>query len=385
MTTAEAADVTRGGRMLRRRPLLSPTRIDGIDLARGLAVVGMLAAHLLVIPDLVWTDPSTYGGVVHGRSSILFATLAGVSIGLISGGPVPLSGPRLATSRLRLLVRAGAIWIVGVILLLLAVPVYVILPAYAILFVLAAAFLPLRARTLLVVAGAVGVIAPFPQAAIDALPFWSTPEGVDLSNTFGWHYPFLTWIAFVLAGMGVARLDLRRTATAGAVAVAGAVLAMAGTAMDLVWGELEVFGQTPFTGEAHSSGLFEVIGSGGFALLVIGLCVIVCRTPLTWVALPVRAVGSMPLTAYAGHIVVWAITRPAPEPGTFELDVYRDLSPFWPMTLGIIVFCTAWALLVGRGPLEAGIDALARLVVRGGGEAASVDRGATFGTDKLER
>ncbi|MDF2919662.1 MAG: acyltransferase [Microbacterium sp.] len=39
------------------------------------------------------------------------------------------------------------------------------------------------------------------------------------------------------------------------------------------------------------------------------------------------------------------------------------------MTLGIIVGCTAWALAVGRGPLEAGIDALARLTVRGRVEA----------------
>lgn len=357
--------------MLRRRSLFAPSRIDGIDLARGLAVIGMLAAHLLAIPDFDWTIPSSYEGIVHGRSSILFATLAGVSIGLVSGGPVPLRGPRLETARLRLLVRAGATWVIGVLLLFLAVPVYVILPAYALLFVIAAAVLPLRARTLLIAAAVVGLVAPFPQAAIDGLSFWSTPEGVDVSNAVGWHYPFLTWMAFVLAGMGAARLDLRSRATPWLLALAGLALTAVGAALDIVWGRSEVFGETPWTGEAHSSGLFEVIGSGGFALLVIGVCVLVCRTPLTWIALPLRAVGSMPLTAYSAQIVVWALTRPAAEPGVFELDAYRALEPFWPMTLGIILGCTVWALLVGRGPLEAGIDALARVTVRGRADAPS--------------
>lgn len=360
--------------ILQRRPLFAASRIGGVDLARGLAIVGMLAAHLVAIPDLDWSDPSTFGGIVHGRSSILFATLAGISIGLISGGPTPVRGPTLSTVRLRLLVRAGAIWLVGVLLILLAVPVYVILPAYAVLFLLAAAVLPLRARSLFVGAAVIGLIAPFPQAAIDALPFWSTIEGADLANATGWHYPFLTWIAFVLAGMGAARLDLRRPRVPLLLLVAGLALAVAGAVLDVVWGVSEEFGETAWTGEAHSSGLFEVIGSGGFALMVVGLCVLLCRTPLTWAALPLRAVGSMPLTAYSAQIVIWAIARPPAEPGVFELDAFRALEPFWPLTLGLIAGCTVWALLIGRGPLEAGIDLLARWAVPGRSTGGRPDR-----------
>ncbi len=351
-------------RVRRRRSLFAPDRVDGVDLARGIALLGMLAAHLLVIPDVVWGDPSTYGGLVHGRSSILFATLAGVSIGLVSGGPRPLTGERLGTARMRLLVRAGAIWTIGVVLIAFAVPVYVILPAYAILFVLATGVLSLRARTLLIAAAVVGLLAPFPQAVIDDLPLWSTVEGAELAAALGWQYPFLTWFAFVLAGMGAARLDLRRARTPWMLAGAGAVLTVAGAVAAAAWGQAETSGQTAWTAEPHSSGVFEVIGSGGSALLVIGVCVLLCRTPFTWVALPLRAVGSMPLTAYSAHIVGWALTRLPAEPGVFELDAYRALEPFWPMVLGIVVGCTAWALVVGRGPLEWAVDALARLIVR---------------------
>lgn len=88
-----------------------------------------------------------------------------------------------------------------------------------------------------------------------------------------------------------------------------------------------------------------------------------------WIALPLRAVGAMPLTAYAGQLVVWAAIADATLGTAGDLAGFRALSPFWPFTLGTIVFCTAWALLVGRGPLEWVVDRLSRLVAR-----PSVDR-----------
>ena len=71
--------------------LNGPQRIAGVDLARGLAVIGMIAAHLLWIEDFDFADAATWVAVVDGRSSILFATLAGVSIGLVTGGSRPLA------------------------------------------------------------------------------------------------------------------------------------------------------------------------------------------------------------------------------------------------------------------------------------------------------
>ena len=64
----------------RWKRLNGPARIGGVDLARGLAVLGMFAAHLLWITEpFDVLEPDTWIAVVSGRSSILFATLAGVS------------------------------------------------------------------------------------------------------------------------------------------------------------------------------------------------------------------------------------------------------------------------------------------------------------------
>jgi uncharacterized membrane protein YeiB len=364
---AAAAELTAALRTRWRR-LDGSERLAGIDLARGLAVLGMLAAHLLVIDDFAVADPATWADVVNGRSSILFATLAGVSIALVTGGIRPLRGPARTRASARIALRAGILWALGLALITTGVPVYVILPAYALLFLLSLPFLGWRPRALFLLAGALGLVMPFLQATWDAAPFWSTPEGVELSALIGWHYPAPVWISFLLAGLAVGRLDLRAPRTLLVLLVAGAALAATGYGLHAVSGA--AFGEEPFsiryavwTARAHSSGLLEVVGSGGFALAVIALCLLACRTPLRWPAIPLRAVGAMPLTAYSAQLVAWAIVAGAVLESTDDLRGFRALEPFWPMTAAIVIGCTAWALLIGRGPLEAAIAAITRWVV----------------------
>ena len=342
----------------------------GVDLARGLAVIGMVAAHLLWIDDFDIADTTTWVAVVDGRSSILFATLAGVSIGLVTGGPRPLPPAEMSIARSRLAVRAGMLWLIGIWLIATAVPVYVILPAYAILFLLALPLVTLGARTLFLLAAALAIVMPFVQVPLDDLPLWQSPTGTVLSSALGWEYPFPVWIAFVVAGLALARAGIRRTRVQIAALLAGSALAAIAYGLDAAAGPDLIaarpsFWEAVWTAEPHSSGVLEVVGSGGFALAAIALCVLVCRTFLTWLVLPLRAVGAMPLTAYAAQILIWAAVAFAVLGTTRDLSAFRDLEPFWPMILALVIGCTAWALLIGRGPLEWLVDRAARLSVPG--------------------
>ena len=347
----------------------SPGRLAGIDLARGLAVVGMLAAHLLVIEPWSPGRPETWLDIANGRSSILFATLAGVSLALVLGGRAPYRGEARLRASGRIAVRAGLLWVVGLLLMMTGVPVYVILPAYAILFLLALPFLGLRARTLFVIAAALAVVMPFVQVVLDDAPVWSGESGELLSLAIGWAYPFPTWIAFVLAGMAIGRTDLGSPVVQGALLAAGAALATVAYTLAAASGSNPVAEQQDYlsavwTARAHSTGLLEIVGSGGFALAVIAGCLLLCRTVLRWIAVPLRAVGAMPLTAYAAQLLAWAVFAASALGTTSALAAFRDLEPFWPITGGIVIGCTVWALLIGRGPLEALIDRAARWVVR---------------------
>ncbi|WP_447588173.1 heparan-alpha-glucosaminide N-acetyltransferase domain-containing protein [Microbacterium lacticum] len=358
--------------------LNAPARVQGVDLARGLAVLGMLAAHLLTIESFDPTRPETWIDIANGRSSILFATLAGVSIALLSaepgsGGTRPQTGPALSLTRRRLVVRAVLIWLLGAALITTGVPVYVILPAYALLFLFGATLLTLRTPTLWITAAALAVVMPWVQPVLDALPMWQGESGSDLAALVGWHYPFPLWAAFLLAGMAAGRSDLRSVRTdlglllggLAAVVVAGIGASVTTRALAAApeGGPLGGYLQTVLTDAAHSGGLWEVIGSGGGALATLGACVLVGRTPVSAVLLPLRAVGSMPLTAYVGQICVWALWAAAVLGDTGDLGGFRALDPFWPFALGTILACTAWALLWGRGPLERIVATLTRLLV----------------------
>jgi len=353
-------------------------RVTGIDLARGLAIVGMLTAHLVAVPDLVWTDPSTYLAVVDGRSSILFATLAGVSIGLMTGGEEPFRGRAMMTAWWRLAVRAGLLWVLGILLIATGVPVFVILPAYALLFLLAIPFTSLSARTLFLVAAALALVMPWVQVWLDALPVWSAPFGNDLSLALGWHYPFPVWIAYLLAGLGLARAGIRDLRVQIAALAAGTALAVLGYGLHIVSGSASTLDPSSpvraWTAHPHSNGVLEAVGSGGFALAVIGASLLVCRTVVVWVVLPLRAAGAMPLTAYTAQILVWAVWAAVALGDTAALLEFRALSPFLPITLGVLAGCTAWALLVGRGPLEWATDLVARPLGQGRVRAAAPDR-----------
>lgn len=340
-------------------------RIAGVDLARGLAIVGMFAAHLLVIADAwAWAEPGTWLSIVDGRSSILFATLAGVSIGLVTGGRTPLPSARLGVARGRLAVRAGMLFLLGLLLILTGVPVYVILPGYAILFLLALPFTALRARTLLWTAGTIAIVMPFVQPWLNELDLWHGPLGDEISALVGWHYPFTLWIAFVLAGLGVARAGITRLTVQVRMLVLGAVLATIGYGLAAVPPpEPGAYWYLVWNAEPHSSGLLEAIGTGGFVIAVLAVCLLLCRLPaVKAITLPLRAAGAMPLTAYTVQLLVWAGVALVTVGDTGDLYGFRMLEPFWPLTIGTVVGCTLWALLVGRGPLEWALDRATRIV-----------------------
>jgi uncharacterized membrane protein len=116
----------------RLRALVSPPRINALDIARALAILGMIGAHVGDIPPFDLTWPPSYLAVVHGHSSMLFAVLAGVSIALVTGRqriPAPAELPRL---RFALLGRGMTIFLLGLLLELVGTGVAVILTFYGV-------------------------------------------------------------------------------------------------------------------------------------------------------------------------------------------------------------------------------------------------------------
>ncbi len=342
-------------------------RITGLDLARGLAVVGMIGAHLDLPEDLSWS-PSSWQALVYGRAAPLFAVLAGVSIALLSGAARPVSGDDLVRARTRIMVRAGWVFLIGGLLEQLGAPVYVILGVYAVLFVLALPFLRWSPRRLLLLAAGLAVVAPPASLLLSQVAVMAEAETAFASLVLTGAYPVLWWWAFVLVGLAIGRLDLSARRVRAILFLAGAAAAVAGYALGWLstqllangvavpepadayermpgWTE-ESIGQWEWAwlsgAQPHTGTPFWLLASAGVATAVIAACLVAADASprLTY---PVASVGAMALTAYSLHIVVLRVFPP-------------DGSSRWPtwilFTAGTIVFAVAWRVLVGRGPLE---------------------------------
>ncbi|MDN5699332.1 MAG: heparan-alpha-glucosaminide N-acetyltransferase domain-containing protein [Kocuria sp.] len=357
--------------------LESPGRIPGVDLARGLAVLGMYVAHLTVVTPLEWSRPETWLGVVEGRSASLFATLAGVSLGLIGSSIRSVANGQDATRARRspIMIRAVLIWALGLLLLSLEVPVFVVLPAYGLLLLIGAFMVSWSTRALVITAALTAAVAPYIVTMIDgAGPPERGGAGEFFADVFGWNYPFVLWLAFVAAGIIAGRLIRGGAGPTALLLGSGLTLAVLGYAVfgpvgnqvvDRYGADLPT-GSTPwllsvFRDDPHSHGVGEVLGSGGFALAVLALSVFAGTTALRWVFWPVRVIGSMPLTAYTAHLVVWGIwimVTPGVGSDIHRLHGFLALDPFWPITLGVTAGCIVWALVWGKGPLERIVHAL---------------------------
>lgn len=363
-----------------------PSRIVGVDVARGIALLGMAAVHVLPLEGADG-DPTWVEHVASGRSAALFAVLAGVGLALAYGRRPSL--PRAGTA---LVVRALLIGAVGLLLGTLDSGLAVILAYYALFFVLVVPWLRAGSRTLVGSALVVAVGMPFVSLAVrDDLPARDTasPDPGDLlapgqlisELLLTGYYPAAVWAAYLLAGLAVGRLALGSRRTAVGLALAGAALAAGSMATSaLLLGPLgghqalrsvvrvpegqtleEVvqasrFGNVPTdsawwlaTDAAHSSTPLDVLATTGSSLLVLGLALLVSTRLLA----PLAAAGSMPLTLYTAHVLVVATTD-TDDPTRYYLT----------QVVVALVAAAVWRRYVGRGPLEAAVATAVRPVRR---------------------
>ncbi|WIB13104.1 heparan-alpha-glucosaminide N-acetyltransferase domain-containing protein [Curtobacterium sp. MCPF17_052] len=207
----------------------SSGRLVGVDVARSLALFGMMAAHVGDVAENVdWADPTSFGAVVNGRSAALFAVLAGVSIGLVSGRDRPPGPPDIGRVRARLALRAVVVVVVGLLLMALQTPVYVVLPTYGALFLLALPVLRWRPWALFLLAVACAVAAA--PVALAILPLYA--EAGMFGVQLGLVYPVVTFAAYVLVGLAVARSRPGSTPPAPGRHAGGAWVVLVGGRLD---------------------------------------------------------------------------------------------------------------------------------------------------------
>lgn len=350
----------------------SRPRVTGVDAARGVALLGMMAVHLL--PPGPPGDPSVAFDIASGRASAAFAVLAGVSIALSTGGTTPVRGRAWAAASAGLLVRCLLIGILGLLLGEADSGLAIILVYYALLFALACPLLGLSPRALAAFAIVSVVVVPVLSHLIrdDLEPLRGAnptlglllvdPVQLFAELSLTGYYPALAWTAYLAAGLAVGRLDLTSRRVAVGLLVLGSALALTASAVSallvedaLAEGDLRLgadqetrYGVTPplsgwwlALAEPHSGTPFDLAGTTGSALALLGLLLLVsyrfdrALLPLTWV-------GGMTLTLYSVHVVMVAEGWGPEDPyGLYAMHV-----------VVVLALAAAWRSWSSRGPLE---------------------------------
>ncbi|KQB87520.1 DUF418 domain-containing protein [Corynebacterium lowii] len=378
--------LTRPRRFTYRTRLSSPrsNRLDGIDLARSLAIIGMFYMHTW---GHMWGD-NILRRAFEGRSSILFAVLAGLSVVLLTKSRDTL------TSVLQLVGRGIILVAIGLAISLDSVGPIVILVTYGFLYIFVAPLVfRLNLLTVTLAAAASALFLPLisfelRQALPDPPMYGATPTPGLLADgqwSEFWQYlfatglfPLLSWIPVFLAGVAAGKYlfaaETTDHAARGLVAIGAPLffLGFGGSWLFLTLSDFKesysifhpdgeqatdfllhnAFGVTPTDWYSwlliyvpHSGSIAEIVSSTGISLFIIGLCLIACRNILfNDLVYPLRDLGKMPLTAYVGHILAIGYLNAnghIAEPGFAIANM-----------LGPIVFAMIWFRFFRRGPVE---------------------------------
>lgn len=414
MSATPASDA---GTAARERLAGGPSRIVAIDLARWVAIVGMMAAHLLV-PAGSASSPRAdvqdrlidlVTGAANGNASTVFAVLTGASLVLATRAHLE-AGRRAAAVR-SVLGRAIVVGAVGVLLAAAMPPVYVVLHFLAAAMVLAAPLLLLPSWAVAAIAAPLWIGGS--QLAVAVRDWRFGPGGdadvlegsplaavVDLLCTG--QYPAVTWLPLLAVGILVTRalLAASRRGTARALGLGllalGVVLAVAAVLVSqrtieafaepwaaerglvdaLPW-LLDTGTGTPpdaswwwqATAVPHTGTIGSMLRGTGVALAVLG-ALVVAFPPGSPLPRPLRAVGAAgaaPFTIYAMHVCALLVAS-AIWGATSGSDLWTATPPWYVAGFGILGIHVAGSLLLGwglaradaKGPLERIASAVAR-------------------------
>lgn len=311
-------------------------RIIGIDIARGLALLGMFNVHIeLAGPEGQAPDRAVTAVLEasSGRASVLFFLLSGISLSVISK-----RGSASASEDV--LHRRG--WILVLLGLLIAGSFWgaSILEHYGIMFLLAPFLLRRSNRTLVGLTVAGLIVGPVALLGLRPLTDdigsytggvleWLMDVGWDLAVSG--NFPLVVWFGFFAFGVRLGRLDLGSTQVAtrllgiglGAMLALWLLLSVGGLAYSNDFDDLGgpahavtglpgntvvvedfVLDTNPaqlLSTDSQSNQIGWTIESAALSALVLGACLLL---PASFVRVltPLAALGSISLTAYLIHI-----------------------------------------------------------------------------------
>jgi uncharacterized protein len=351
---------------------MTAKRIAGIDVARALAVIGMIIVNFKTVFGSEGSPLlKTFAGVFDGKAAATFVVLAGIGLAFMTNSAVrDADNAKLKLARWRIGKRALFLFVVG--LSYLWIWPADILHFYGVYMLLTLAFLSVSNKQ--VIAAVIVIILSYPLLllVVDYDTGWNfdTLEYLDFWSIFGFlrnlfyngFHPVIPWAAFMLFGLWFGRQDLRDDAFVRKALFTGlaAFILVQLLSYGLLWflsegdalayAELEqVLGTSPMPPLP-----FYMVNGIAAAVVIISSCILlVRRNPTSFLIDALTKTGQLALTFYVAHVIIGMgmvdslLGKPL---GTYTIDFSLGYALLF--SLACVAFALVWRKFFASGPLE---------------------------------
>lgn len=350
-------------------------RIKGYDLARALAIFGMVIVNFKIVMSATTGSQTliSLASLLEGRAAATFVVLAGVGITMMTNS-ARKSGDQKQISQVRRTLFKRSLLLVGIGLLYTPIWPADILHFYGFYIAIGAILITYRNKILWIctitfplIFMLIFLVADYEQGwnwtTLEYSDFW-TLKGMFRHIFFNGFHPVFPWTAFLFIGMWLGRQPISQTRTRRKI-MGIAALIWAGT--EFISYQLTSYMlANPINDSSISPENLQlllgtrpmppfpqyILASGGLAVLVIMLCISISMkfSKAVWLE-PLYYTGQISLTLYVAHVIIGM--------GTLEYfgKLYNQSIGFalmWALLFNLlsVVFAVVWKRFFSAGPLE---------------------------------
>lgn len=346
-------------------------RIEGYDLARAFAVIGMTVVNYYGIfrdsykADLPFTPLASF---LSGRAAALFVMLAGIGLTLLASKPM-LSNSEEAWLRFRgqIARRSMILFFMGILFSLIW---YSDILHFYSLFLLAGTFcLQLSMRRLWLTIAVIWLVAAaiftvsLGDPNLDFLSFLPNYFYQFFDEFFiSGQYAFFPWFCFLLVGIWFGRSAMRGSSRFQTSLFLGA--SMVFCCCEVIMAQGPSWLHLPLDQDLPSLSLLEnnpfppspffTLSACSSALMALCAAIMLCRQPFFgWFTHSLKDIGRMSLTIYIGHIIIGKALAHVFKT-TFDAATYPSAVTLFMILimLGQWSFAVFWCRYFQYGPLE---------------------------------
>jgi uncharacterized protein len=347
-------------------------RIIGIDVARALAVFGMIIVNFKVVfgeNGLSWVK--SLASLFDGKAAATFVVLAGVGLALMTNTAIKNSDlARLKITRIRIIKRALFLFVVGI--SYIAIWPADILHFYGVYMAITILLLTSKEKTILI--SAIVLILVFPLLmtlwnyetgwnfeTLDYQGFW-TLKGFIRNLFYNGFHPVIPWTAFMLFGYWFGKQDLKNDQFVKKTFWISSIVFISIQVLSSVAISLLSEGNKEAAKE-----LTEILGTNpmpplpiylfngiAIAIAVISACILISkRFENSFIIDALNKTGQLALTFYVAHVVIGMGIIESINPSkmgkySVEFSVIYALA----FSLCCILFAVIWRKYKKYGPLE---------------------------------